>query len=400
MLETIRKHWLFRVINGFLVLILAVLSVVLGVVFMSPFIKEYISPSLVAVVTAYIFLFIIYLVLNLWGVFYANREFDKVKKIAYSDKMTNLGNRRAYEEYISMLNESFRNGTAEPGLFVLMIDANGLKKTNDIFGHMAGDELVIGVAECILKVFGEHGRAFRAGGDEFVVITAMSHNDYLSKKKEMQQALSEWKGEHINGITVAMGKADRYEFPDATAEELIDIADRRMYEEKQRYYASQLVVYDDDNEPEARKRARYADNFTLTKYTMPIIRQMAEVIPGGFFIYREDDKRELIYYNRQVLEIFGCETGSEFRTLTGGTFEGMVYKDDFKRIQDSIDDQINAEEGNGMDHVIYRIIRKDGSIRWIDDYGHFSHSEDFGDIYYVFINDITEIYESRMKNKN
>ena len=400
MLETVRKHWLFRVINGFLVLILAVLSVVLGVVFMSPFIKEYISPSLVAVVTAYIFLFIIYLVLNLWGVFHANREFDKVKKIAYSDKMTNLGNRRAYEEYISMLNESIRNGTAEPGLFVLMIDANGLKKTNDIFGHMAGDELVIGVAECILKVFGEHGRAFRAGGDEFVVITAMTHNDYLSKKKEMQQVLSDWKGEHINGITVAMGKADRYEFPDATAEELIDIADRRMYEEKQRYYASQLVVYDDDNEPEARKRARYADNFTLTKYTMPIIRQMAEVIPGGFFIYREDDKRELIYYNRQVLEIFGCETGRDFRTLTGGTFEGMVYKDDFKRIQDSIDDQINAEEGNGMDHVIYRIIRKDGSIRWIDDYGHFSHSEDFGDIYYVFINDITEIYESRMKNKN
>ena len=400
MLETIRKHWLFRVVNGFLVLLLAVLSVLLGVVFMSPFIKEHISPSLVAGVIAYIFLFIIYLVLNLWGVFYANREFDKVKKIAYSDKMTNLGNRRAYEEYISMLNESFRNGTAEPGLFVLMIDANGLKKTNDIFGHMAGDELVIGVAECILKVFGEHGRAFRAGGDEFVVITAMTHNDYLSKKKEMQQALSDWKGEHIHGITVAMGKADRYEFPDATAEELIDIADHRMYEEKQRYYASQLVVYDDDNEPEARKRARYADNFTLTKYTMPIIRQMAEVIPGGFFIYREDDKRELIYYNRQVLEIFGCETGSEFRTLTGGTFEGMVYKDDFKRIQDSIDDQINAEEGNGMDHVIYRIIRKDGSIRWIDDYGHFSHSEDFGDIYYVFINDITEAYESRMKNKN
>ncbi|MCR5396261.1 MAG: diguanylate cyclase [Lachnospiraceae bacterium] len=400
MLETIRNHWLFRVINGFLVLLLAVLSVVLGVVFMSPFIKEQISPSLVAGVTAYIFLFILYLVLNLWGVFHANHEFDKVKKIAYSDKMTNLGNRRAYEEYISMLNESFRNGTAEPGLFVLMIDANGLKKTNDIFGHVAGDELVIGVAECILKVFGEHGRFFRAGGDEFVVITAMSHNDYLSKKKEMEQALSDWKGEHIHGITVAMGKADRYEFPDATAEELVDIADRRMYEEKQRYYASQLVVYDDDNESEARKRARYADNFTLTKYTMPIIRQMAEVIPGGFFIYREDDNRELIYYNRQVLEIFGCETGTEFRTLTGGTFEGMVYKDDFKRIQDSIDDQINAEEGNGMDHVIYRIIRKDGSIRWIDDYGHFSHSEDFGDIYYVFINDITEVYESRMKNKN
>lgn len=399
MLETIRNHWLFRVINGFLVLLLAVLSVVLGVVFMSPFIKEQISSSLVAGVTAYIFLFILYLVLNLWGVFHANREFDKVKKIAYADKMTNLGNRRAYEEYISMLNESIRNGTAEPGLFVLMMDANGLKKTNDIFGHTAGDELIIGVAECILKVFGDHGRSFRAGGDEFVVITAMSHNDYLSKKKEMQQALSEWKGEHIHGITVAIGKADRYEFPDATAEELIDIADRRMYEEKQRYYASQLVVYD-DNEPEARKRARYADNFTLTKYTMPIIRQMAEVIPGGFFIYREDDKRELIYYNRQVLEIFGCETGIEFRTLTGGTFEGMVYKDDFKRIQDSIDDQINAEEGNGMDHVIYRIIRKDGSIRWIDDYGHFSHSEDFGDIYYVFINDITETYESRMKNKN
>ena len=394
MIETIRKHWLFRIINGFLLLVLTVLSITLGIAVFTSALKGRMTTWVVVAVAVYIVLFTAYLILNLWGVFRAKTEFEKVKSIAYSDRMTSLGNRSSYEDYLASLNESIEKGTAESSLFVLMMDANGLKKTNDIFGHVAGDELIIGTAECIKKTFRDYGRCFRPGGDEFVVIAAMSHNEFLEKKKELEEALLNWKGSYVQGIRIAMGKADRYEFPNAMMEELIDVADRRMYEEKQRYYASQLVIEEDDNEPVARKRARYADSFTLTKYTMPIIRQMAEVIPGGFFIYQEDESRELIYYNRVVLDIYGCTTNAEFKELTGGNFEGMVYKEDFERIQESIDDQINSEESDGMDHVIYRIVRKDGSIRWVDDYGHFSHSDDFGDIYYVFINDITEAYEA------
>ena len=139
-----------------------------------------------------------------------------------------------------------------------------------------------------------------------------------------------------------------------------------------------------------KRRERYSDGFALTKFTMPVIWQMSSVIPGGFFVYHEDDKRELIYANQKVLDIFGCASLDEFKELTGYTFQGMVHPDDFESIQNSIDTQIDHDEGDSMDHVEYRIIRKDGDIRWVDDYGHFSYSPEYGDIYYVFINDITE----------
>jgi PAS domain-containing protein len=199
--------------------------------------------------------------------------------------------------------------------------------------------------------------------------------------------LAEWQGSRINGIEISIGKVNLSEYPGVTMEELIDIADRRMYEDKQHYYASQLSVPEDYKVDV--KRLKFADDFSLTKYTMPIIQQMAEVIPGGFFIYREDAKREILYLNRKVLDIYGCDTRDEFMELTGGTFQGMVHPEDFDEIQKSIDMQIDDENSDGMDHVIYRIIRKDGAVRTVDDYGHFSHSDDYGDIYYVFINDIS-----------
>ena len=48
-------------------------------------------------------------------------------------------------------------------------------------------------------------------------------------------------------------------------------------------------------------------------------------MPGGFFIYRADEKEEIVYANKALFRIFGCETEEEFRALTGGTFQGLVY---------------------------------------------------------------------------
>ncbi len=148
-----------------------------------------------------------------------------------------------------------------------------------------------------------------------------------------------------------------------------------------------------------KRRARYTHDFYITKFTLPVVKQMSGVMPGGFFIYKEDEKQELIYANKRVLEIFGCETQEEFRELTGYTFKGMVAPQDFEKVQASIDDQIDAEDGSGVDHVEYRILRKDGEIRWVDDYGHYSYSPEYGDIYYVFIFDITEQRAERKAEK-
>lgn len=119
-----------------------------------------------------------------------------------------------------------------------------------------------------------------------------------------------------------------------------------------------------------------------------LIRFMDEM-PGGFFIYRADQAEQIVYANKAVLRIFQCNNMKEFQTLTGNSFKGIVYAEDLDAVEQSIKEQI-ASSRYDLDYVEYRILRKDGSIRWIEDYGHFIHSETVGDFFYVFISDATE----------
>lgn len=107
-------------------------------------------------------------------------------------------------------------------------------------------------------------------------------------------------------------------------------------------------------------------------------------MPGGFFIYRADEKEEIVYANKALFRIFGCETEEEFRALTGGTFQGMVYAGDYQAVEQSIKEQI-AQSKYDLDYVEYRILDKKGEIRWLEDYGHFIRNEVMGDLFYVFV---------------
>ena len=135
------------------------------------------------------------------------------------------------------------------------------------------------------------------------------------------------------------------------------------------------------------------DNFLGKKYlyeVLPMLKWVAEQVPGGFFVYSAKEPYDIFYVNSAVLDIYGCENLDEFKELTGYTFRGMVYPDDFNAIQESIETQIADPDNDHLDHVEYRITRKDGTVRWIDDYGHFATFPEHGDAFYVFISDITE----------
>lgn len=127
-------------------------------------------------------------------------------------------------------------------------------------------------------------------------------------------------------------------------------------------------------------------------YMTSAIEWFGEQIPGGFFIYRAASDMELLYVNSAVHHMYGCETEEEFRELTGYTFKGMVHPQDYENVNQSIEEQTKSLDSPNRDHVEYRIIRKDGSIRWVDDYGHFAQFPGYGDVFYVFISDITEKY--------
>lgn len=118
---------------------------------------------------------------------------------------------------------------------------------------------------------------------------------------------------------------------------------------------------------------------------------MLETMSDGFFIYLADGEERLIYANPRVLHLFGCRTATEFKELTSNTFSGLVHPDDVKRVQWEIYSQVK-ESDRSMDYIRYRIIRKDGEVRWIDDVGHLETSEyiDGPKMFYVFILDVTD----------
>lgn len=131
-------------------------------------------------------------------------------------------------------------------------------------------------------------------------------------------------------------------------------------------------------------------NAPFTESDMSVLLWLGDQIPGGFFIYRADESQEILYANRSTHRVFGCDSAEEFRALTGNTFRGMVHPEDFETIQASIDRQIADVHNENLDYVEYRIIRKDGAVRWVDDYGHFAQMPGYGEVYYVFIWDVTE----------
>lgn len=140
------------------------------------------------------------------------------------------------------------------------------------------------------------------------------------------------------------------------------------------------------------------NGFILNDETLPIVESMAEGLPGGFFIYHADGDEEFIYINSQMLKIMGCKTKEEFRLHTGNSFKGLVHPDDIGAIESVIKQQID-NSSDMIDRVKYRVIKTDGQLIWIDETGHFVHTKMYGDIFYVFVIEVTDEYNHEIQEK-
>ena len=132
------------------------------------------------------------------------------------------------------------------------------------------------------------------------------------------------------------------------------------------------------------------------KYLAQTLSHMEE----GFFVYRASGNNEILYASPKTMQIFGCNTLEEFMEYVHGSFRGMVHADDLQRVEYGINEQIESSASN-TDYIQYRIIRKDGEVRWVDDWGRLEESGFSGekDVFYVFIQDITESITEIQKQK-
>ena len=142
-----------------------------------------------------------------------------LRSAAETDALTNLPNRYRFEQYLLEAEES-GHSTA-----VMLFDINYLKRTNDSEGHLAGDQLIRSAAECISTCFGEN--CFRFGGDEFAAII----NDCTPET--IAQMVSRFESiEKEQNVSISVGYAYVADIGSTTYKELLDEADRNMYEQK------------------------------------------------------------------------------------------------------------------------------------------------------------------------
>lgn len=116
------------------------------------------------------------------------------------------------------------------------------------------------------------------------------------------------------------------------------------------------------------------------------LEDLIEMIPGGYYIYKADMEEELLFANKAAIQIYGCESLEEFKEYTGFTFPGLVHPDDIDDVEGVIWEQVKSNEEK-YDHVKYRIVRKDGEVRMISDYGKLVETEEYGPVFCVFIFD-------------
>jgi len=191
--------------------------------------REISAPSRLLMIETILLTTGIVIVFSLFSV----RMLKRIVSIAYTDIMTGVKNKTAYEETVEMINQEIRNKVADFAL--IMFDINNLKPTNDTYGHEQGDKLITVAAGLMQQVFGREN-VFRIGGDEFTVL--LLHKDagtYLDRLNEFIQKLDmlNKKEQFVWGdIKVARG-ATIYDYTiDAVYGDVFRRADALMYENK------------------------------------------------------------------------------------------------------------------------------------------------------------------------
>ena len=96
---------------------------------------------------------------------YKKMKQEEIQYISYHDGLTNLYNRRYFEESL----KKYDNKEFLP-LSLIMADVNGLKLTNDAFGHRIGDQILKRVADILKNECRENDIVARVGGDEFMIL--------------------------------------------------------------------------------------------------------------------------------------------------------------------------------------------------------------------------------------
>ena len=157
--------------------------------------------------------------------------FETVKKQAVTDPLTELFNRRFYEDELSR--EAVRALRLNQPFTLISLDLDKLKHINDTLGHSAGDAAIKAVAKVINKNSRSVDVPSRVGGEEFtIILPGVDSQGGLIAAERIRSSLENEYVEGVGHITASIGVATFIEMT-TDVDELVEIADKAMYFAKQ-----------------------------------------------------------------------------------------------------------------------------------------------------------------------
>lgn len=159
------------------------------------------------------------------------RREKRIARLAARDPLTALYNRRALEVRAPRLLAGV--SVQRPGA-LLLIDIDNFKPVNDLYGHAAGDRLLVALGEMILAELPQDALAARLGGDEFVILLGNASSDRIvalgsALRERFRREASAFATPEP--VTLSIG-ANLFECPPASLAALIEQSDAALYESK------------------------------------------------------------------------------------------------------------------------------------------------------------------------
>lgn len=160
-----------------------------------------------------------------------------LEQMARKDPLTGIWNRRHYDEAIEI--EWRRGLRSQKPITLMILDIDNFKQYNDCYGHVAGDECLIKIAQAVHALFRRSGDlTIRFGGEEFVVVMPAAEKDEATKMAdEILERIAQLNIPHerspvISRVSVSIGVTSMVPEHHHSFEELLLTADKALYQAK------------------------------------------------------------------------------------------------------------------------------------------------------------------------
>lgn len=306
-----------------------------------------------------------------WAVIRLEERRKYLRYLSETDKLTGIYNRSGFDD---QLDHHIRRHPDEPCI-VAELDIDNFKFINDLYGHPTGDRALQTLVSSLRQFFASDVIIGRNGGDEFCLLLP---GETLTSVAEKLRAFCTMPKtfaceDQLHAFTISMGYVE-YPAQASNRVVLMRYADAALYE----------VKLHGKNGCKA-----YEDGFNAIRTQLGFrLNDTSTNLPSAFIIYRADPTDdELLYANREMLRLTGCDDIQAFFDYTKRSFRNLVVPSEQDSLQTSVWAQVNADCADIDAYVRFSLVRHNGSLVEVLGHGRIVEHSSYGRLFYVLIED-------------